>query len=132
LIERVGRYTVDAALDDTRRIYEARARGGCETCGCLYCRNFVEARDVVYSEALREQLTRLGVDWRKEDEAPEGGLPRSGLRVHIAAFSVMGRVVEIADDEEEDGVAVASDGARLSLRVKLEVPWVLDAEEPNW
>jgi hypothetical protein len=134
LIERVGRFTVDCAIDETRRLYAARETGASEACGCLYCRNFVDARDVVYTESQREQLTRLGVDWRKEDEAAECGLPRSGLRTYLTWFSVAGRITDeepSAGEDDEPTVEPGRDGL-VEVHFALGVPWVLDAEEPNW
>ena len=143
MIQRAGRWTLECAPEDTRRFYDARSSGAAERCACLYCRNFAEAREVVYAESLQEQLGQLGVDWRKEDEAPEFGLLSSGLRVYIPWFTFVGRVVEIGPEEDDAELTITEAsapilgemgdrGRLLQLNLKLEVPWVIADEEPNF
>ncbi len=110
-----------------------RPSGAAEKCGCAYCRNFAEARAVVFSDSLQALLVRMGIDWQKEDEAAEHGLLPSGLRVYLPWFSCVGRVVERDPSVDEPELSVSpAGGSRLQINLRLEVPWVINEDEPNW
>jgi hypothetical protein len=64
----VGPWIVRAQPDLTRSAYARVHSAGPERCDCIYCRNWVAAREQACPPAYRQLLERLGADWRLEDE----------------------------------------------------------------
>lgn len=76
------RCAVDA--EATRRVHALLASGGAERCGCLYCRNFAAARELMFPLPLQHALQSAGIDWRKESEAVHyGRLDDSGHHYQV-------------------------------------------------
>jgi hypothetical protein len=76
----------------TLQAYSAVAKGGPDECGCLYCRNFVAARELVYPGEFRALLERLGIDYRKESEVWEVSPDKSRIRFYSGLFHFIGAI----------------------------------------
>jgi len=58
--------TVDKEL--TEQTYKNVEIGGVESCTCNDCKNFSNNREKIYPQEIKNLLTELGVDYRKECE----------------------------------------------------------------
>ncbi len=65
----IGSIRCVVEVETTRRIYARLASGDAERCGCLFCRNYAAARELMVPPPLRSALESAGIDWRKESEA---------------------------------------------------------------
>ena len=61
-------WKVEVDLDRTRTIYSSLKSTGAESCSCSDCRNYVAAREEAFPLAVRDVLSSLGIDWRKDVE----------------------------------------------------------------
>lgn len=52
----------------TKQTYEKVEIGGVESCTCKDCKNFANNRENIYPQEIKELLTNLGIDYRKECE----------------------------------------------------------------
>lgn len=132
--------------DATRAAYKAAERGGSQECECAGCRNFCDARSVVFSSKFLAFLDELGIDPRKDAEVVHIQRVAPGMHHYSGWFHFVGTLNKSADTVTNfgDGFSVwmcPSFAPRLaSLRgkevVQLEfetpnVPWLIDAEEPT-
>lgn len=140
----------------TRTAYAWIERGAPENCGCDHCLNFIAAREQSYPPEVRDLLTRLGIDHRREAEVYYLARLPNGLHQYGGWFHFVGSY-EGPDAWEAD----ASGGRRLrlvpvdgrfalgfsrdvllapeslkdqplvQLEFLVEVPWILDRLEPD-
>ena len=54
--------------ESTKRTYTQNPLGGADGCECKDCKNFVNNRDIVYPDEIRELFVKLGIDYKKESE----------------------------------------------------------------
>jgi len=52
----------------TKQTYDKVEVGGVESCTCSDCKNFANNRENIYPEEIKNLLTELGIDYRKECE----------------------------------------------------------------
>ncbi|MFY7890138.1 MAG: hypothetical protein ACOVOW_14585 [Spirosomataceae bacterium] len=52
----------------TEQTYEKIEISGVESCNCNYCKNFANNRENIYPKEIKELLTSIGIDYRKECE----------------------------------------------------------------
>ena len=52
----------------TQETYKKVEIGGAENCTCSSCKNFVNNRENIYPQEIKELLINLGIDYRKESE----------------------------------------------------------------
>ncbi len=76
----------------TARAHAARESGDPETCGCLYCRNFVSARQVAYPAEFVQLLSELGVPPNRESEVFQYAEVEPGLHLYGGWFHFVGSV----------------------------------------
>lgn len=78
----------------TRQAHESMPQGGAESCGCLYCRNFIASRDRAYPPEALDLFHSLGV---RSDRETEIGAPlrlAEGCWLYGGWFHFVGRIVE--------------------------------------
>jgi hypothetical protein len=70
---RIGDQTIRHDREATAAVYETVKQGEAEVCGCIFCKNFVAQRNLVYPASFGALLEQLGVDPNKEAEVFECG-----------------------------------------------------------
>ncbi|RAU82561.1 hypothetical protein [Pontibacter arcticus] len=74
----------------TEQTYLEMDKSGAESCGCSYCRNFIEQRETVFPEEIKELLGKLGVDYKKEVDVSEFVKLECGLHYYNGWFHFKG------------------------------------------
>jgi hypothetical protein len=144
------RCVVDA--ETTRRIFSQLTTGGAEQCGCLYCRNFVLARELAFPRPLRNALESAGIDWRKESEAVHYGLEPNLGHIYDVWVNFIGVVengrpfamppdhdagptIEISAYNDVDRYtpkpALFGDRTVGRIEVRVALPWLLAEADPE-
>ena len=142
----IGDRSIEVDLERTRAAYARVERGRAERCGCLYCRNFVEARDNIYPAAFLAILESLGIAFDKEAEVYEYGPIEAGFAGYGGRFNFFGTAARdpepsIARDEPTDDFRSGFSaeypafhteltGAKWSIQFHCRVPWLLDEQPP--
>lgn len=144
----VGKWRCRCDPETTRQAYASFEERRAEMCGCCYCRNFVAARERVYSVAVRALFERLGIDFTKEAEVYELTRLTSGLHLYGGWFHFVSRIEEETDDPENHDSVEGPFNIRLhdkpalvpssfqgmsllQLEFTARVPWVLHEPEPE-
>ncbi len=89
---RVKRWELEVDVEATAAAYARRESGDPEKCGCLYCRNFVAARDKAYPPEVRDVFAALGIRPIREAEVWEEAEMRPGVCLYGGFFHVIGRI----------------------------------------
>ena len=130
----------DAAA--TIAAYAAARPIGPEQCGCLYCRNFVAARDHAYPSELRDLANTVGVIPLTETETWDNGpleMHDPTRRLAGGFFHFVGRIVcdpGVADEDvyflSERSLLPASFGEQPVVQVEFSfaVPWLVEESPP--
>jgi hypothetical protein len=87
----VLKWQVEVDLPATKAAQQSRQAGGPESCGCLACRNFIAARNVVYPAAFVQLLEILGIPENRESEIYHCGEVQPGLHFYGGWFHLIGR-----------------------------------------
>ncbi|MBF9254394.1 hypothetical protein I2I11_13900 [Pontibacter sp. 172403-2] len=74
----------------TEQTYLEVEQSGAESCGCAYCRNFIEQREAVFPDEIKDLLGKLGVDYKKEVDISEFAKLESGLHYYNGWFHFKG------------------------------------------
>ncbi len=74
----------------TEQTYKEFEHSGAESCGCDYCKNFIAQRETVFPYEIKELLTGLGVDYRKEIDISEFARLKNGLHYYSGWFQFKG------------------------------------------
>jgi len=99
-------WQIDYDADATQRVYVEIDQGGPERCGCNECRNFILARQTVYTAAFLDFLKIVGVDYRKEAEVFHFSEIAEGLHLYGGIYHFIGHVKVIGEfPQESDTVA---------------------------
>jgi hypothetical protein len=138
--------------ESTVNAYSQVEHGDPERCGCIYCRNFIRARNRLYPKQFRDFLASVGIDYMKEAEVYEISPHSSGCHLYGGCFYFIGTLQEITDNQAHDielsrpsgedfvwslvgtrGLAhEAFRGQPLvEVNFKAKVPWVLEQQEPE-
>jgi len=151
------RWTLDADPERTRQAHAQLGRGGAEECGCDPCRNFIAAREQLFTDEFGSLLRMIGVDPAREVEVHHNARLPSGLHSYGGWFHAVGRIIaggecwrEVkpgvlqAEFEPVSGqlaVGLRSDCALVrepfrglplfQIEIEAEVPWVLSTAEPQ-
>ena len=137
-------YTCDRAA--TVEAYSQESGGGVETCGCIWCRNFLLARDHVFPLAFTDLLRSLGIDPHKDGEVYHNGRLAPGRHDYAGWFHFIGSLERTGDFPVVElgagftvwlctGGAPALQSLKGNGLVQLEfhctnVPWRLNEPEP--
>ncbi len=90
---RIGDQTIRFDRDRTAAVYESLEHGFADECDCLFCKNFVAQRHLVYPESFRALLAKLGLDPNKEGESFESGRVEDGCHLYGGWFYFVGEIV---------------------------------------
>jgi hypothetical protein len=139
------KYSVDRQA--TVAAYQLAERGGCDTCDCIYCRNFRLARKHVFPPEFLTLLEQLGIDPWKEGEAYHNARLAPGRHHYGGWFHFVGSLDAKADspyvilpDGFESWIQAESAPCLASLKglplVEVDflcdaVPWLLDEPEQS-
>lgn len=74
----------------TKLTYEKVEVGGVESCTCSECKNFANNRENIYPNEIKELLTNLGIDYRKECEVWRYSIDESGRHCYSGWFHFKG------------------------------------------
>ena len=85
--------TIRYDREATVAAYGNLEHGFAEECGCLFCKNFVIQRKLVYPPSFRVLLEQLGIDPNKEGEVFEYGPVklRTDVTSMAAGFTSLGK-----------------------------------------
>jgi len=100
---RFGRWEVEVDIEATAAAYARRERGAPEECGCQYCRNFAQARPLIYTEPVVRLLDSLGVRPIREAETWQNCELRPGVHLYGGFMHAVGRIVSGEDVDEPVG-----------------------------
>ena len=155
----IGRWVLRADVERTRAAHAKLTKSGAAECGCSGCANFEAVRSQLMTGPLGAILSKLGAEPPWEVEVYEMGRAPSGLHIYGGWFHVVGVLESGADawrpmeghasfraaDFEplsptlsiglhSDAVLIRpsfEDLPLVQLEIHAELPWVIDAEEPN-
>ena len=74
----------------TEQTYKELEHSGAESCGCDYCKNFIEQREKVFPDEIRELFAKLGIDYKKEIDVSEFARLENGLHFYNGWFQFKG------------------------------------------
>ena len=132
------RYDAQATAD----AYAAARPVGPEACGCLYCRNFIAAREQAYPPELKWLAETVGVSPLTESEIWEHGATvseRPELRMYGGFFHFVGEIVHDGGEMVEDILFLNSrsllprafgDSSVVHVEFTMNVPWVIGEPPP--
>jgi hypothetical protein len=89
----IEKWKLVVAIDETRNAYSKIKISAPERCGCLHCKNYIQAREYAYPRAARELLERLGIDCSKEAEIYHTIQRKSGMQLYGGFFHIIGEVL---------------------------------------
>ncbi|MHB0998634.1 MAG: hypothetical protein ACYC27_05250 [Armatimonadota bacterium] len=84
----------------TLQAYAETSIGSADSCKCLFCRNFVAARESIYPDEFRTLLERLGIDYRKDAEIWEASPDGSCIRFYSGWFHFIGTIVSLNEQKK--------------------------------
>ncbi len=76
--------------DITEQTYNEFKYSGAESCGCHYCKNFIVQRETAFPNEIKELLTNLGIDYKKEIDVSEFARLENGLHYYNGWFQYKG------------------------------------------
>jgi hypothetical protein len=136
------RWVLEYDATATSAAYAAARPIGPEQCGCLYCRNFIAARDRSYPSELRQLASTVGVIPLTETETFDNGpleLSNPNVRLGGGFFHFVGRIVHdpaVADEDiyflTERSLLPEAFGDQPVVQVEFSfpVPWVVEEPPP--
>ena len=136
-------WTLRYDAEATAAAYAAARPVGPEACGCLYCRNFIAARELAYPAELKSLAETVGVSPLTESETWEHGATvpeRPELRLYGGFFHFVGEIVHDAGEAVEDILFLNSrsllppsfgDAPVVQAEFTLNVPWVIGEPPPS-
>lgn len=136
---RIGDQVIRYDREATAAIYRTIERGGPERCGCLFCRNFIAQRQLVYPPSFTALLNTLGIEGNKEIEVFECGPMSDGCHFYGGWMYFVGEIVSwgeqtvSAPDAHEFAYffttvgprAAAFRDAKLGIEFTAHVKWIL-------
>jgi len=93
------KWVLQVDREATLKAYAATPAGGADTCECLYCKNFVAAREDASPMEFRALLEKLGIDYRKDAEVYELSPDGSRVRSYSGWFHFVGSIVSVDGHE---------------------------------
>lgn len=76
--------------ETTEQTYSEFENSGAESCGCEYCKNYIEQRENVFPEEIKALFNKLGIDYKKEIEISEFAKLENGLYYYNGWFQFKG------------------------------------------
>lgn len=137
--------------ESTVNAYKQVERGDPECCGCIYCRNFIKARNRLYPKQFRGFLTSVGIDYMKEAEVYQISRISPGRYLYGGCFYFVG-ILQLRGNQGGDmkqcrssrevfewtlvgtrGLAHEAfrDQPLVEVNFKAKVPWILEQQEPE-
>jgi len=154
---RYGLWQLRVDVEPTVRAYEQVGQGSAERCDCDPCKNFVLVRSEAFPADVLALFQLVGIDIRKEVELAHYSRMPSGLYLYGAWFHFYGSIAsgpnswttvegtlkkptfhrvnptfEIGFTQLERGREPFDDGPCIQADFYVELPWRLDAPEPDW
>jgi len=142
-----GQWQYECDHDATKAACAKVERGGAVACSCNGCRNFVAARERIFSEAFLSFLETVGIDPLKDAEAYHVARLAPGRHDYGGWFHFVGKLTSTGDFPVVDlGSGLTAwlcqpNAPRLSPLERLPVvqvefhsdavPWLLDEPEPE-
>jgi hypothetical protein len=137
VIIQVGNNTLDCDVEATDAAFLAYTPNLPWTCDCPGCRNYREARGLIFTEPVQRFFSQFGIDTTKPSEIYEGG--QIGEVFHCACwFHFVGAPVFTGDAVEiSEAVKVDFHNRRdllpdsfkghtvVQLECKFKIPWLL-------
>ncbi len=141
-----GKWLYSCDREATVEVYTQASAGGVETCGCIWCRNFLLVRDQVFPPPFTDLLRSLGINPHRDGEVYHNGRLAPGRHDYAGWLHFIGSLERTGDFpvvELGDGftawLCAASAPTLQALKgkplVQLEfhctnVPWRLEEPEP--
>ena len=151
-------WTFEVDRELTEQTYRGISGSGADTCGCIYCLNYVTYRDNVFPKEILDLFFRLGIDYRKEAEITTYNKLPVNLYKTGGWFHFKGHVLEGNDyrvpspsggnnldftpifENFAIGFSAASDltffediTGLVQVEFITDIPWVIDKkQEPEW
>lgn len=138
----LGDYILEADSERTKRTYFEIGKGGAESCGCSYCRNYLATIPQALPAEVLEFFSKAGIDPMKDAEVYEQGEVSPGVRSYGGEYCFWGSVVSEPKKEQ-----VLSKGFQFAFKrpsplaqeqfrseealcfyFNAELPWVLENE----
>lgn len=94
-------WTFEVDYDRNKVVYENIIVVDDERCACANCRNFSANRENLYPQEIKELLTALGIDYKKEIEVYQIAKLENGLHQYVGWFNFKGRIIEGKDGKVE-------------------------------
>lgn len=91
IIFREWELVVDKEL--TKQTYDNTSCGSAEGCTCDPCQNFIDNRHSLYPDEIKQLLSDLGIDYKKEPEVSYYGRLENGLHLYAGWFHFKGRFI---------------------------------------
>lgn len=113
----IGNWLLKCDREATRAAYALIPSGGAKECGCIYCRNYVLARDTIFQGSVRSLFEQLGIDCTKDAEVCEYGRDAGGKRLYDGWFHFIGEIIRTPPGSSES----ASHTYTLSADPSLEI-----------
>jgi hypothetical protein len=89
-------WVLEVDLSKTKELYKQVAVGGIESCGCGQCNYFLDIRDNIYPQEIKNLFKDLGIDIHKEIELCDYGSEEYG-HVYSWWFHFVGKINEGKD-----------------------------------
>ncbi len=90
-------WTFEVDFDRTIQVYKSMDSGSPELCSCNDCKNFVENREAIYPSEIKDLLSYLGIDYRKEMEISHFCKLENGLHHYGGWFHFKGAIIKGKD-----------------------------------
>ncbi|WP_181306524.1 hypothetical protein [Rufibacter sp. XAAS-G3-1] len=145
-------WKLNADKELTAQTYLEFEHSSAESCGCDYCKNFVEQREQIFPEEVKKLFSNLGIDFKKEIEVSEFAKLENGLHYYSGWFHFKGdfegkdctvplqnggHTLELTSITENFSIGFRRDSALTPFKdtdriVQIEfdcnIPWVLSNE----
>jgi hypothetical protein len=139
----IQNWILECDIEATRQAYMQIPLGDPETCGCLYCRNFIAVRHLAYPKAALSLYEQLGITANREAEVYECGPSEDSLHLYGGWHHFIGRIIygpgtapEIAEHfsisfsgSRACAEQVFDDHPLVQVEFFTRIPWIL-AEKP--
>lgn len=90
----IAGWVLDIDVERTKATYTQITQGGCQTCGCAYCRNFLAALPTSFPRQILEFFVNIGIDSSKDAEVYGYGEVSSGILQYGGEYYLWGKVIQ--------------------------------------